>query len=65
MTQGATANALLGVREIPGHLIRGFKRGIGCLLYTSAEGAAQSAEKTARNNATVAELAELLAQVSE
>ena len=29
VTQGATANALLGVREIPGHLIRGFKRGIG------------------------------------
>ena len=32
---------------------------------TAAEGAAQSAEKTARNNATVAELAELVAQVSE
>ena len=31
----------------------------------AAEGAAQSAEKTARNNAAVAELAELVAQVSE
>ena len=34
VTQGATANALLGVREIPGHLIRGFKRGIGAILVS-------------------------------
>ncbi|WP_288072592.1 PRC-barrel domain-containing protein [Adlercreutzia caecimuris] len=29
VSQGATANALLGVKEIPGSMIRGFKRGIG------------------------------------
>ena len=37
VTQGATANALLGVREIPGHLIRGFKRGIGTALSVNGE----------------------------
>ena len=34
---GATANALLGVREIPGHLIRGFKRGIGTALSVNGQ----------------------------
>ena len=38
VTQGATANALLGVREIPGHLIRGFKRGIGTALSVERAG---------------------------
>lgn len=37
VTQGATANALLGVREIPGHLIRGFKRGIGTALSVNGQ----------------------------
>ena len=37
VTQGATANALLGVREIPGSLIRGFKRGIGTALAVNGE----------------------------
>ena len=37
VTQGATANALLGVREIPGHLIRGFKRGIGMALSVNGQ----------------------------
>ena len=37
VTQGATANALLGVREIPGHLIRGFKRGIGAALSVNGQ----------------------------
>lgn len=37
VTQGATANALLGVREIPGSLIRGFKRGIGTALSVSGQ----------------------------
>lgn len=37
VTQGATANALLGVREIPGSLIRGFKRGIGAALSVNGE----------------------------
>ncbi len=32
VSQGATANALLGVKEIPGSMIRGFKRGIGTAL---------------------------------
>lgn len=35
---GATANALLGVREIPASLIKGFRRGMGsALAYTSNE----------------------------
>lgn len=33
VTQGATANALLGRREIPGDLVRGFKRGMGAKLW--------------------------------
>ena len=37
VTQGAAANALLGVREIPGHLIRGFKRGIGTALSVNGQ----------------------------
>lgn len=37
VTQGATANALLGVREIPASLIRGFKRGIGTALSMSGQ----------------------------
>lgn len=37
VTQGATANALLGVREIPASLIRGFKRGIGTALSVNGE----------------------------
>lgn len=34
---GATANALLGRREIPAELIRGFKRGIGVALTQTGE----------------------------
>lgn len=37
VTQGATANAILGVREIPGSLIRGFKRGIGTALAINGQ----------------------------
>lgn len=37
VTQGATANALLGVKEIPASLIRGFKRGIGATLAVNGE----------------------------
>lgn len=37
VTQGATANALLGIREIPASLIRGFKRGIGTALSVNGE----------------------------
>lgn len=36
---GATANALLGKREIPANLVKGFRRGIGAALsQTGAEG---------------------------
>ncbi|MCI8424955.1 MAG: PRC-barrel domain protein [Adlercreutzia sp.] len=38
ITQGATANALLGVKEIPASMIRGFKRGIGSALNVTGEG---------------------------
>lgn len=34
---GATANALLGVREIPASMIKGFRRGIGAALTTYDE----------------------------
>ena len=37
VTQGATANALLGVKEIPADMIRGFKRGIGTQLAVNGE----------------------------
>ena len=37
VTQGATANALLGVREIPAASIRGFKRGIGTALSVNGQ----------------------------
>ena len=39
ITQGMTGDALLGVREIPASMIRGFKRGIGTELNVSVEGA--------------------------
>lgn len=35
---GATANALLGTRSVPGELVRGFKRGIGTELAGQYEG---------------------------
>ena len=35
---GATANALLGTRSVPGELIRGFRRGIGAELANQYEG---------------------------
>ena len=36
---GATANALLGKREIPANLVKGFRRGMGAALaQTGAEG---------------------------
>lgn len=34
VTQGATANALLGQRRVPAELIRGFRRGMGTALVT-------------------------------
>lgn len=34
---GATANALLGVREIPASMIKGFRRGVGAALTTYDE----------------------------
>lgn len=34
---GATANALLGVREIPSSMIKGFRRGVGAALTTYDE----------------------------
>ena len=35
---GATANALLGTRSVPGDLVLGFRRGIGCALAGEYEG---------------------------
>lgn len=35
VSQGATANALLGTRKVPGSMVRGFKRGMGTQLYLS------------------------------
>lgn len=37
VTQGATANTLLGVRRVPAKLIRGFRRGMGAELNISNE----------------------------
>lgn len=44
VTQGATANALLGVREIPGSMIRGFRRGIGTALSVNGQADAENPE---------------------
>lgn len=37
VTQGATANALLGVRRVPVGLVRGFRRGMGAELAMSGD----------------------------
>ncbi len=39
---GATANALLGTRSVPGNLVLGFRRGIGCALAGEYEGSGEN-----------------------
>ena len=41
---GATANALLGKREIPANLVKGFKRGMGAALAQTGEEGEESEE---------------------
>ena len=60
VTQGATANALLGVKEIPGSMIRGFKRGIGTAL--AVNGQAEEAEPVLGAILVSDEVAELAAE---
>lgn len=44
---GATANTLLGKREVPANLIKGFKRGMGVALSRNGESMAEGEEERA------------------